>query len=90
MVTAANLGRGSLARAVKSTARVAIPSRRLREEAFLLVRRRMVFGAPAPPEEGFMRELRLRFKAEVEALSAYMDRDLITLWGYDELASTDS
>jgi hypothetical protein len=75
---------------VKSTARVAIPSKRLREEAFLLVRRRMVFGAPPPPEESFMRELRLRFKAEVEALSAYMDRDLIRLWGYDELASTDS
>ena len=32
-----------------------------------------------------MRELRRRFKGEVEATSEYLDRDLVTLWGYDRL-----
>ena len=32
-----------------------------------------------------MTELRRRFKGEVIALSEYLDRDLVTLWGYDRL-----
>ncbi len=32
-----------------------------------------------------MRELRRRFKGEVLALSEYLDRDLVALWGYDEI-----
>jgi hypothetical protein len=32
-----------------------------------------------------MRELRRRFKGEVEAISEYLGRDLITLWGYDRV-----
>lgn len=31
-----------------------------------------------------MSELRQRFKPEVVALSEYLDRDLVRLWGYDE------
>ena len=30
-----------------------------------------------------MVELRRRFKPEVAALSEYLDRDLVGLWGYD-------
>jgi hypothetical protein len=30
-----------------------------------------------------MLALRRRFKGEVQALSEYLDRDLVTLWGYD-------
>ena len=30
-----------------------------------------------------MQELRERFKGEVVALSEYLERDLVTLWGYD-------
>jgi hypothetical protein len=30
-----------------------------------------------------MAELRERFKPEVVALSDYLGRDLVTLWGYD-------
>jgi hypothetical protein len=33
-----------------------------------------------------MQELRRRFKPEVVALSDYLDRDLVALWGYDKLA----
>ncbi len=32
-----------------------------------------------------MLELRRRFSSEVEALSEYLARDLVTLWGYDRL-----
>jgi hypothetical protein len=33
-----------------------------------------------------MLQLRRRFKDEVEALSEYLDRDLVKLWGYDRLS----
>ena len=42
-------------------------------------------GSPPPPDEEFMLELRRRYKGEVLALSEYLDRDLVSLWGYDEL-----
>ena len=32
-----------------------------------------------------MSDLRHRFRDEVLALSEYLDRDLVTLWGYDHL-----
>jgi hypothetical protein len=32
-----------------------------------------------------MRELRVRFKAEVVALSEYLGRDLVSEWGYDRV-----
>jgi hypothetical protein len=32
-----------------------------------------------------MIELRRRFKPEVIALSEFLDRDLVTLWGYDRV-----
>ena len=44
----------------------------------------LVYAEPPPPDESFMLELRRRFKGEVVALSEYLDRDLVTLWGYDE------
>jgi hypothetical protein len=38
-----------------------------------------------PTDESFMLELRRRFKPEVVALSEYLSRDLVGLWGYDNL-----
>jgi hypothetical protein len=32
-----------------------------------------------------MDELRGRYKAEVVELSAYLGRDLVSLWGYDDV-----
>jgi hypothetical protein len=58
----------------------------MRSEAFRSRWRQLVYSAPAPPEEALMRELRTRFKPEVVALSEYLDRDLVALWGYDEIA----
>jgi hypothetical protein len=49
------------------------------------MRNRIVYGKPRPTDERFMLELRHRFKGEVEALSAYLHRDLVRLWGYDAL-----
>ena len=45
----------------------------------------MFADAPAP-DQAVMLELRRRFKAEVVDLSEYLNRDLLTLWGYDDLA----
>ncbi len=32
-----------------------------------------------------MRELRRRYKPQVEEFGAYIGRDLVGLWGYDDL-----
>ena len=48
-----------------------------------MTRRRVVFGEPQAPTSSVMLELRRRFKGEVVALSEYLDRDLVSLWGYD-------
>jgi hypothetical protein len=45
-----------------------------------------VFTEPDPPDEQLMGELRKRYKPEVVALSEYLGRDLVTLWGYDSVA----
>jgi hypothetical protein len=47
--------------------------------------RRLVYKAPAPPDEAFTLELRRRFKPEVVALSDHLDRDLVREWGYEEI-----
>jgi Sulfotransferase family len=63
----------------------ALTTRRLREGLLYPLQRRAVYGKPPPPDEEFMQELRRRYKPEVVALSEYMDRDLVALWGYDDL-----
>jgi hypothetical protein len=77
------LGRGPVARAAKRSIKALVP-RRPRRAALELVRGRVVV-APAPPvDEGLMAELRRRFAPEVVALSEYLGRDLVSLWGYDD------
>lgn len=56
-----------------------------RNRTYWTIRESLVYGPQRPPDEGFMRELRRRFKPEVVALSDYLGRDLVTLWGYDDL-----
>jgi hypothetical protein len=84
LVRAVYLGQGPAAKAAK-TAIKALTPRQLRRDAHVTVRRRVLFGSPQPPDEALMTELRHRFKAEVVALSEYLDRDLVKLWGYDRL-----
>jgi hypothetical protein len=47
--------------------------------------RRAIFSETPPPDEQLMLELRRRFAPEVLALSEYLGRDLVSLWGYDSL-----
>ncbi len=48
--------------------------------------KKVVYKPPPPPDEDLMNELRGRFRGEVERLSDYLGRDLVTLWAYDRLA----
>ena len=82
LVHTISVGRGPVSRAVKASVKT-VTSGRLRRAALRATRRHVVVGEPRPPDEGFMLELRRRFRSEVEALSEYLDRDLVTLWGYD-------
>jgi Sulfotransferase family len=80
---AAAYGKGALA-LVKKAVQLATP-RSLRRGAFRALQRSAVFGAPEPLDDSFMLELRRRFKPEVQALSEYLDRDLVALWGYEDV-----
>jgi hypothetical protein len=57
----------------------------LHDERFRARWRSLVYKAPPAPEPELMRELRVRFKPEVQALSDYLGRDLVSRWGYDAL-----
>ena len=81
---AVSTGTGPVSGAVKASVKT-ITSRRLRRAGLRAVRRGVVFGEPPPPDESLMAELRRRFAPEVAALSEYLDRDLVGLWGYDRL-----
>ncbi|MGO9489051.1 MAG: sulfotransferase family protein [Solirubrobacteraceae bacterium] len=84
LVNSVAVGRGPLSRAVKGGVQ-AISSPELRGRARRTVRQNLVLSRPAPPDERLMLDLRRKFKDEVAAVSEYLDRDLVTLWGYGEL-----
>jgi hypothetical protein len=74
-------GAGPLGRAVN-----ALTPELLRSDGFRARWRGVVFKAAPAPDEELMRELRRRFKPEVEALSDYLGRDLVGEWGYRDVA----
>jgi hypothetical protein len=78
------LGRGLPQRAVKTTVKALTP-KRLRHNALGVLRRRAFFVPPRAADETVMSELRARYRGEVTALSEYLGRDLLTLWGYDDV-----
>lgn len=84
LVQSMHIGRGPLTRMAKSSVKT-VTSQRLRRAMLRQTRRQLVFADPHPPDERLMLQLRMRFKGEVERLSEYLDRDLVSLWGYDEL-----
>ncbi len=47
--------------------------------------RRAAYVSPSAPDERLMAELRRRFRPDVEAVSEYLDRDLLGEWGYDPI-----
>jgi hypothetical protein len=83
LIRDARRGRGPLARTVRGAVKGLTPWR-LRNDVLYPLRRRLVYSRPPAPDEAVMRELRARFQGEVVALSEYLDRDLVSLWGYDD------
>jgi Sulfotransferase family len=77
-------GRNPVSRAVRGTV-LTLTSSRMRREVLHPLRQRLTYGSPPAPDESFMLELRQRFKGEVQALSDYLGRDLVSEWGYDGL-----
>jgi len=83
-VRRARAGQGALWGPVKSLVKP-LTSARLRRNVLDPVRKRLLYRQPPPPDEKLMLELRRRFKPEVVMLGEHLDRDLVALWGYDEL-----
>ena len=77
-------GRGAFGASANAILKT-LTSRRLRQRVLYPFRKRVVYRAPAPPDASFMAELRRRLRPEVVELSEYLNRDLVTLWGYDAL-----
>ncbi len=86
LVHALSVGTDPLSRFAKGSVKAVTP-RRLRRQALRGAQRRLVFADPLPPDEDLMKELRRRFKGEVVAVSQYLERDLVALWGYDGSAT---
>jgi Sulfotransferase family len=83
LVRSLYLGSGPATRTAKAGIKALTPRRTRRR--LIAAQLRAQRGAPRPPDEQLMRELRRRFKGEVVALSEYLGRDLVTLWGYDRI-----
>jgi len=73
--------RGRLVRTVDAIAPKPLDSRSI-AKAF----RRVAYRPQRPPDEALILELRRRFKPEVVAISERLDRDLVALWGYDDIS----
>ncbi len=76
-------GEGPLGRVAKRASSI-VPSG-VRRSTLRAAQRRLAWGEPPAPDERLMRSLRLRLRPEVEGLSEYLGRDLVALWGYDEI-----
>jgi hypothetical protein len=85
LVRSVSLGNGRLGGAAKAAAKL-LTTRRMRHGAIATARRRLVLAEPPEPDQRYMDELRRRFEPEVGALSEYLERDLVALWGYDRLS----
>jgi hypothetical protein len=82
MLSSLKKGRGPIARSASVTIK-ALTTQHMRSKAAVTVQRRLVRADAPPPDERVMVALRERFKPEVVALSEFLDRDLVSLWGYD-------
>jgi hypothetical protein len=78
------VGQSPLTRAARSAA-VTLAPRGLSRESALEIRDRLFFAKPQPADERLMRELRRRCEPEVAAVSEYLGRDLVALWGYGDV-----
>jgi hypothetical protein len=81
LVHALSVGTNPLARSAKAALKALTPAT-ARRGLLHAVRRRLVATEPEQADEQLMAELRTRYRPEVRALSEYLGRDLIELWGY--------
>jgi hypothetical protein len=84
LLVSVSMARSPRWRAARAAVKALAP-RDLRRNAFGLIRRRGVFDSVPPLDPDLSLELRRRYRGEVVALSEYLDRDLVSLWGYDQL-----
>jgi Sulfotransferase family len=77
-------GRGPISHGVKTTFKALAPER-MRRRMVRTVQRKLVYASPPSLPQSLTIELRRRFEPEVLALSEYLGRDLVALWGYDQL-----
>ena len=83
-VARAQAGRGPISGPARRMITTLTPQE-LRRKLFYPLRQRVVYRRPEPVDQALVNELRHRFKPEVEALSEYLGRDLVALWGYDSI-----
>ncbi|HEX5852071.1 MAG TPA: sulfotransferase [Solirubrobacteraceae bacterium] len=83
-VHAISVGRGPASLAMKGAIKALTPPR-VRRGALEAVQRHVLYSDQLPAEEHVMAELRSRFRGEVQALGDYLERDLLTLWGYENV-----
>jgi hypothetical protein len=76
-------GRGPVRGALKAAVKAVAPT--TTRDALRSLRRRLVYTSPPPRDEDFDCELRRRFEPQVVALSEFLDRDLVTEWGYRDV-----
>ena len=80
LVHSISVGRGPVSSVAKRGI-VAVTPQRLRRRSLGAVEGSIIRQAPTPPDEELLEELRERYRPEVETLSEYLDRDLLSLWG---------
>jgi Sulfotransferase family len=78
------MGQGPVSRATKTVIKM-LTSRQLRQHALQAIKLHVIYGNPPPPDAGLITDLRRRFKPEVVALSEYLGRDFVSLWGYGDV-----
>jgi hypothetical protein len=83
-IHAITVGGGAAAQTVRGGVKLVTPSW-ARRGLLGLARHFLVDSDISVPDEAHMGELRRRFKPEIVALSKYLDRDLLTLWGYNDV-----
>lgn len=84
LLRSVSLGNGAVAQSIKTSIK-ATTGQRLRRPALSQLRRRVLYAEAPPVDPELITQIRRRSHDEVVALSKYLDRDLVTLWGYDRL-----
>jgi hypothetical protein len=77
-----SMGRRPGARRARRAIKALTP-RSLRRRALRAAEHGLMSAQVEPIDERLATELRARYRDEVVAVGAYLDRDLVTLWGYD-------